>query len=226
MSKKNREKAFTSNGKPPLKPLNAAQKEYLNSLRHCPMVVVFGPSGTGKTYMAAVEAADLLEAGDIQKIVLSRPNVSGGPTLGSFPGLMEEKFGQWLTPITATLSERLGKGAFDCALKNGKIEFVPLETMRGRSFDNSFIIFDESQNLTYHQVKLFTSRIGKNTRVVMNGDVMQSDLKSSNGLSILVDVIERYDIDVDIIEFDMEDIVRGDLCAQFVKGFYQYENNK
>src|SRR5262245_18353342 len=133
---------------PPIKALNAKQAAYLDALRCCPQVIVLGPAGTGKTWMAATHAADLLRNRQIDRIVLTRPNVPCGRSLGYFPGTLEAKFAPWAMPVIEAIRERIGIAACDIALKHGDIELVPFEVMRGRSWKNAFVLLDEAQNAT------------------------------------------------------------------------------
>jgi phosphate starvation-inducible PhoH-like protein len=205
-----------------LLPLNASQEAYLEALRGpSSIVVVVGPAGTGKTYMATVEAANLYLERKIDKIILTRPNVAAGKDLGHLPGTLEEKFTPWLTPILETLTEGLTKGVVEAAVKAGEVEYAPLTYMRGRSLQNAFVIVDEAQNLTIPEMVLLTTRIGDNTKMIINGDVLQKDIKEKSGLKMLIEVSQKYDIDLDLIEFGFEDIVRSKLCKQFVKAYMQ-----
>jgi phosphate starvation-inducible PhoH-like protein len=205
-----------------LVPLNASQEAYLEALRGpSSIVVVTGPAGTGKTYMATVEAANLYVERKIDKIILTRPNVAAGKDLGHLPGTLEEKFAPWLTPILETLTEGLTKGVVEAAVKAGEVEYAPLTYMRGRSLQNAFVIVDEAQNLTIPEMVLLTTRIGDNTKMIINGDVLQKDIKEKSGLKMLIEVSKKYEIDLDLIEFGFDDIVRSKLCKQFVKAYMQ-----
>ena len=195
------------------------QREYLAALRGPDVVVAVGYSGTGKSYMAAVHAANLYLSKDIDKIILTRPNVAVGKDLGYMPGTLEEKFTPWVMPILDTLVQVMGKGVVETAVKNGNIEFAPLAYMRGRSFQNAFIILDEASNTTIPEMVMFLTRIGDNTKVVINGDILQQDIKGTSGLQILLDISRKYDIDVSLIEFGVDDIVRSPICKQFVIAF-------
>jgi phosphate starvation-inducible PhoH-like protein len=167
---------------PPIKPLNANQSAYLAALRRSAQVVVVGPAGTGKTWIAATHAADLYRGGRVDKIILTRPNVPCGRPLGFFPGTLEAKFAPWATPLTDAIKERIGKAAFDIALKRGDIEMVPFEVMRGRSWKDAFVLLDEAQNTTPAEMKMFLTRVGDNCTTVINGDASQCDLESGSGL--------------------------------------------
>ena len=195
------------------------QGEYLAALRGPDVVVAVGYSGTGKSYMAAVHAANLYLDKQIDKIILTRPNVAVGKDLGYMPGTLEEKFTPWVMPILDNLIEVMGKGVVETAIKNGNIEFAPLAYMRGRSFQNAFIILDEASNTTVPEMVMFLTRIGDNTKVVINGDILQQDIKGNSGLQVLLDISRKYDIDLSLIEFGVDDIVRSPICKQFVIAF-------
>jgi len=203
----------------PLEPLNENQALYLDALRDHQQVLVFGPSGTGKTFIAATFAANLYLAKVIDKIIITRPNVSVGKSLGSLPGTLNEKAEPLLFPVLDILVQQLGKAVVETAIKNGNIELAPLEYMRGRSFRDAFIIADESQNLTIAEMKMLVTRVGDNCKLVMNGDIKQSDIKEQTGLGKAIHLAKKYEIDVGIVEFDLEDIVRGDLCRQWLYAF-------
>lgn len=212
---KNKAKEFQIN----IDPLNEKQREYLKAITLNNMVVVLGPAGTGKSYIAATEAARLLSSGMINKIVITRPNVASGPKLGFFSGSMQEKMMHWVMPIVDTLSKHLGASTVTAALKDGRIELAPFETMRGRSFENCFVILDEAQNVSVHEMKMFLTRVGKNAKVILNGDIMQSDLGKESGLSVAIKLATKYKIDVPIVEFGFDDIVRSELCKQWIVAF-------
>ena len=202
-----------------LKALNSRQQDYLNALKAKEQMIVCGFSGTGKTYIAATFAANMYANKQIGKIILTRPNISVGKDLGYFPGTQDEKFAPWAAPVVDVLNEQLGKGAVETGIKNGNIEMAPLSTMRGRSFHNAFIILDEAQNTTIPEIKMFLTRIGKGCKVVINGDVKQSDIQSQSGLSKIIQLAKRHSLPVPIIEFGVDDIVRSDICKQWIIAF-------
>jgi phosphate starvation-inducible PhoH-like protein len=204
---------------PVIKPLNAAQADYLDALRTSPQVVVLGPAGTGKTWIAATHAADLYRQGQIGKIILTRPNVPCGRSLGFFPGSLEAKFAHWAAPVIEAIRERIGAAAYDIALKNGDIEMVPFEVTRGRSWKDAFVLLDEAQNTTPAEIKTFLTRIGEDCAVVINGDVSQCDLHEASGLATVLQLIRSQALPVPVIEFTRADIVRSGLCAMWVNAF-------
>lgn len=202
-----------------LKPLNDNQSLYLRALHNSDQMIVCGYSGTGKTYIAATFAANMYAAREVNRIILTRPNVSVGKDLGYFPGTLEEKFAPWAAPVLDVLNEQLGKGVVDTGIKNGNIEMAPLSTMRGRSFHDAFIILDEAQNTTIPEIKMFLTRIGKGCKVVINGDVKQSDINSQSGLSKIIHLAKKYQLPVPVIEFGVDDIVRSDICKAWIVAF-------
>jgi len=204
---------------PPIKPLNPAQATYLDALRTSPQVVVLGPAGTGKTWIAATHAADLFRQGRIDKIILTRPNVPCGRSLGYFPGTLEEKFAPWAVPVVEAIKERIGRAAYEIALKKGDIELVPFEVMRGRSWKNAFVLLDEAQNTTAAEIKTFLTRVGEDCSVVINGDVNQCDLDQTSGLRTVIHMIKSQMLPVPVIEFTRQDIVRSGICAMWVRAF-------
>jgi phosphate starvation-inducible protein PhoH and related proteins len=204
---------------PPIQPLNPTQATYLDALRTSPQVIVLGPAGTGKTWIAATFAADLLRSRRINKIILTRPNVPCGRSLGYFPGSMEEKFAPWAVPVAEAIKDRIGKAAYEIALKRGDIELVPFEVMRGRSWKNAFILLDEAQNCTPAEIKTFLTRIGEDCTVVINGDVSQCDLDRACGLSTVLHLVKSQRLAVPVVEFGLADIVRSGICAMWVRAF-------
>jgi len=204
--------------------MNENQGDYIKALETSSQVVVTGSSGTGKTYVAATFAAQMLQAGQIEKIVLTRPNVSVGRDLGYFPGTLLEKITPWAQPVLEVLSKHLGKQEVNTYIKEGTIEIAPLSTMRGRSFEKAFILLDEAQNATPAEMKMFLTRIGEDCKLVVNGDIQQNDLRGNNsGLDQIVDMIERYKLNIPIIEFTVDDIVRSKICKDWIIAFDKYE---
>jgi phosphate starvation-inducible protein PhoH and related proteins len=204
---------------PPINALTPTQAKYLAALKSSQQIVVLGPAGTGKTWIAATHAADLFRAGRIDKIILTRPNVPCGRSLGFFPGSLQEKFAPWAVPIADAIKERIGDAAFDIALKRGNIEMAPFEVMRGRSWKNAFILLDEAQNTTVAEIKTFLTRVGENCVSVVNGDVNQSDIHQASGLRKMIELIHAHDLPVPVIEFEIDDIVRSGVCAMWVRAF-------
>jgi phosphate starvation-inducible protein PhoH and related proteins len=204
---------------PPIAALNPTQADYLDALRASPQVVVLGPAGTGKTWIAATHAADLYRNRCISKIILTRPNVPCGRSLGFFPGSLEDKFAPWAVPVVDAIKDRIGVAAYQIALKRGDIEMVPFEVMRGRSWKEAFVLLDEAQNTTPAEIKTFLTRVGEDCTVVINGDVSQCDLNEASGLSTVLQLIRSRSLPVPVIEFGLADIVRSGICAMWVRAF-------
>jgi phosphate starvation-inducible protein PhoH and related proteins len=204
---------------PPIKPLTATQADYLDALRSSPQTVVLGPAGTGKTWIAATYAADLYRHQQISKIIITRPNVPCGRSLGFFPGSLRDKFAPWASPVVQAIKERIGQSAYEIALKNDGIEMVPFEVMRGRSWRDAFVLLDEAQNATAAELKTFLTRIGEDCTVVINGDVSQCDLGEASGLRTVLNLIRAKKLPVPVIEFTLSDVVRSGLCAMWVRAF-------
>jgi phosphate starvation-inducible PhoH-like protein len=202
-----------------LVPLNNNQGLYIDALKKHDQVIVCGYSGTGKTFIAATYAANMYINRQIDKIVITRPNVSVGKDLGFFPGTLEEKMAPWAAPVVEVLIEQLGRGVVETGMKNGNIEVAPLSTMRGRSFKNCFVILDEGSNTTIPEIIMFLTRIGKGSKVVINGDVRQQDIKEQSGLSKILHLIKKYNMDIPVVEFEVDDIVRSDIVKEWIKVF-------
>lgn len=207
--------------KPPvvLLPRTPKQKDFIDALTKSTQIFVLGPAGTGKTYVTATFAAKQYAAKQIDKIVITRPHVAVGKELGFLKGDLAEKTMPWALPVLDVLEKHLGKGTVETAIKLGNIEMAPLALMRGRSFEQAFIIVDETQNITTHELKMLLTRVGEGSTIVLNGDVQQSDLKEADGLSKVIHLAKKHLLPVPIIEFGVDDIVRSDICAQWVKVF-------
>lgn len=216
--KRAKEYRNTQKSRAPLIAKTPAQGAYIDAIKHNDQVVCLGPAGSGKTFIAASLAADALMSKQVNKIVLTRPNVPTGPTIGALPGTLEEKFAPWAAPILDTLSERMGRGHFEEAF--GKtVLVVPTEYIRGRSFENAFIIVDEAANLTFDQIKALLTRQGEASTMVLNGDVQQNDLGPTSGLTKLLDIIKRRGLPVPVVEFGVDDIVRSASCKMWIETF-------
>ena len=202
-----------------LVPKTDKQNFFLSALKTNSQVLVLGPAGTGKTYVTATYAADLYTTKEIDKIVITRPHVAVGKDIGFLPGTLEEKTYPWALPVLDVLEKHWGKGTLETAIKNGNVEMAPLALMRGRSFENSFIIVDEAQNITVHELKMLLTRVGEGSTIVLNGDVQQSDLNGTHGLTKIIHLAKKHMLPVPVVEFGINDIIRSDICAQWVKVF-------
>ncbi len=201
-----------------IKPLNTKQRDYFFDLQNGTCIIAVGPAGTGKTYVAASLAAQELANKTIRRIVISRPNVPTGKSLGAFPGSVEEKMAPWLIAITNTLKQQLGITFYEHAVKTGAIQIQPVETIRGQSFDDAILLFDESQQLEVPELKAIVTRIGKRSRLVLMGDLHQRD-NHAGGLEYIIGLAERHHLPVAVHNFESDDIVRSDTCRLFVKAF-------
>ena len=203
---------------PSIKALNVGQANYLASLNMSSQVVVIGPAGTGKTWIAATYASDLYRRRQISKIILT-PQMSHRDATRIFPGSLEDKFSPWAVPIVEAIKERIGKAAYEIALRHGDIEMAPFEVMRGRTWKGAFVLLDEAQNATTAELKTFLTRIGEDCVTVINGDVSQCDLDSGSGLSKIITMIRNQKLPVPIVEFTVDDIVRSGSCGMWVRAF-------
>ena len=202
----------------PIVAKNDAQRRYINAINTFTLTFATGSAGTGKTYLCAALAADALENKTVEKIIITRPAVEAGESLGFLPGEIDEKFDPYLRPFKEVLVERLGKSYTEYLIKVGKIEAAPLAYMRGRTFKNAFVILDEAQNTTHTQMKMFLTRIGENCKVVVNGDYSQKDISSGSGLE---DAIRRlsYIPAVKHIAFTHADVVRSGLVNEILQAY-------
>ena len=200
-------------------PKNNNQKLYIEALKDGDQVVVFGPAGTGKTYVVATYAANEYNLKGVNKIVITRPHVAVGKDIGYLPGTLSEKCEPWALPVVDVLERHLTKGVVETGLKNSNIEIAPLALMRGRSFEDTFVIVDEAQNITLPELKMLVTRIGEGSKLVLNGDIQQSDLKEGDGLSKIVHYAKKHMLPIPIIEFTIDDVVRSDICKQWIKVF-------
>jgi phosphate starvation-inducible PhoH-like protein len=203
---------------------NEGQKLALNGLRVNGQLILIGGAGTGKTYLSMYAAATFYSEHSSHKIVLSRPNEPAGRTLGHFPGSKDEKMGEWVREPIAVLTEFLGPGTVETGLKNGRIELVPLETMRGRSFKDSFVVLDEAQNITPAQALMFWTRMDQNSKAVMNGDLQQSDIRGENGLEASIICAEDWDAPALVVE--LEQVERDPKVMKWIKAFKEYDNDE
>lgn len=200
----------------PLRACNSAQQNYIDAIQKHSLTFGIGPAGTGKSYCAGALAAEALESGRIERIILTRPAVEAGEQLGFLPGALDEKFSVYIDAFRDILNERLGAGTVDYCLRHGRIVAAPLAFMRGKTFNSkTFVVLDEAQNTTPAQMKMFLTRIGEDCKVVINGDIDQSDIRGANGLS---DAINRLgDLpNVYIHRFERDDIVRSGLVRSII----------
>ncbi|MDD4555776.1 MAG: PhoH family protein [Alphaproteobacteria bacterium] len=207
-------------------PRSATQAEYIQTMMDNELVFGLGPAGTGKTYLAVALAVSMMLEGKIDKIILSRPAVEAGENLGFLPGDLKEKVDPYLRPLYDALYEMLPAEQVDKKLAIGEIEIAPLAFMRGRTLANAFIILDEAQNTTPMQMKMFLTRLGENSRMVVNGDLSQVDLPKGvdSGLKEAIGILKKVD-GIGSITFTAADVVRHGLVAKIVKA-YEDKNKK
>lgn len=205
---------------PPFKPRTERQRLYAETIEHRTVTFGLGPAGTGKTFVAASLAAEAFARGEIEKIVITRPAIEAGENLGFLPGEMEDKIGPYFVPVKEVLEAVLGKGAANYAIEHQQIEFVPLAFMRGRTFKDAWIILDEAQNTTPAQMKMFLTRLGDRSKMIINGDLLQSDIPGPNGLRDAKDRLRNVP-GIGMVTFLREDIVRHGLVRVIAEA---YEN--
>jgi len=198
---------------------NSNQQLYIDALKSSSQVIVFGPAGTGKTYMASTYAANQYITKAIDKIVITRPHVAVGRDIGYLKGSIEDKTLPWALPVLDVLETHLSKGTVDVAIKNGNIEVAPMALMRGRSFDNAFILVDEAQNVTVDEIKMLLTRVGEGSTIVLNGDLQQSDISETSGLAKITHLAKKHNLPLPVIEFGLEDVVRSATCKMWIEVF-------
>jgi phosphate starvation-inducible PhoH-like protein len=198
--------------KKPLRPLTDNQKRYVEAVDRCTVTIVAGPPGSGKTYCACGIAARMLKSGDVDRVVVARPLLTCGEELGFLPGDMNEKVSPYLAPVFDSLEDFFEKRELQTLVSQEKIVICPLAVMRGRSFKKSFVILDEANNATYGQLRMFLTRFGEGSKVVVSGDLFQSDLTPGR-MPPLLDVMKRLNghPDISIVQLTDDDVVRHPL---------------
>ncbi|MDE6904197.1 MAG: PhoH family protein [Lachnospiraceae bacterium] len=214
----------TVQGKP-VKPKTLGQKNYVDNIREKMIVFGTGPAGTGKTYLAIAMAVTAFKNEDVGRIILTRPAIEAGEKLGFLPGDLQSKIDPYLRPLYDALYQIMGAESFQRNMEKGLIEVAPLAYMRGRTLDNAFIILDEAQNTTPAQMKMFLTRIGFGSKVVITGDATQKDLApgTKSGLDVALKVLRRVE-DIGICELTSSDVVRHPLVQKIVKAYEDYES--
>lgn len=199
-----------------LKPRSAGQAALIEAIDTNPLVLALGPAGTGKTYLAISKAVEALEAGRVSRIVLSRPAIEAGESIGFLPGAMEEKLAPYLRPLMDALSDRLSPKTLKAMLAEGVIEIAPVGFMRGRTLNNAFVVIDEAQNCTYGQLKMLLTRLGWHSTMVVTGDPGQSDLLPGiSGLAPAAEKLEKLST-ISVVRLADADIVRHPLVADML----------
>ena len=208
-------------------PRSKKQKEYVKSLKNNQIIMSLGPAGTGKTYLAVAVALSMLLEKKVERIILSRPAVEAGERLGFLPGDMKDKIDPYLRPLYDSLYDLLDYDKIQRKIESGAIEIAPLAFMRGRTLKNSFAILDEAQNATRIQIKMFLTRIGENSRLVVNGDPSQIDLpnKNQSGLIESQNILKGIK-EIAVVNFDHQDVVRHPLVTKIVEAYQKNSNDK
>lgn len=217
---------ITAKGKP-IKPKTVGQKKYCKAIDDNTITFGIGPAGTGKTYLAVAKAVDAFRSKKFDKIILTRPAVEAGESLGFLPGDLQSKVDPYLRPLYDALFEMLGAESFQKCQERGIIEVAPLAYMRGRTLDDSFIILDEAQNTTPEQMKMFLTRLGFNSKMVVTGDITQIDLPNGkkSGLKKVIKILRNID-DIAICKLTQKDVVRHKLVQDIIKAYEKYENDE
>lgn len=213
----------TISGKP-IYAKTLGQSRFIDALKDYECVIASGPAGTGKTYLSVVYAVSLLKKAEIKKIILTRPVVEAGENLGFLPGDLKEKIDPYLRPLYDALNDVLGIETVDKMIEKGVIEIAPLAYMRGRTFDDAYVILDEAQNTTKTQMLMFLTRMGFHTRLVVTGDVTQIDLRQSSGLTHAKKVLKDIS-EIKFIELNKMDIVRHPLVQKIIESYEKDEKN-
>jgi phosphate starvation-inducible PhoH-like protein len=199
-----------------VKPRSKGQEGLIEAIESRPLVCALGPAGTGKTYLAIAKAVEALDAGRVSRIVLSRPAVEAGESIGFLPGHMEDKLAPYLRPLMDALSDRLSPKRLKMMMAEGVIEIAPVGFMRGRTLNNAFVVIDEAQNCTYGQLKMLLTRLGWHSTMVVTGDPNQTDLLPElSGLAQIADALEKLS-DVAVVRLKDADIVRHPLVASML----------
>ena len=211
----------------PIKPKTLGQKDYVEQIRKKMIVFGIGPAGTGKTYLAMAMAVTAFRNEEVSRIILTRPAIEAGEKLGFLPGDLQSKVDPYLRPLYDALYQIMGADSFAKNMERGLIEVAPLAYMRGRTLDNAFIILDEAQNTTPAQMKMFLTRIGFGSKVVVTGDVSQKDLPRDavSGLDVAAKVLKKID-DIGFCQLTSKDVVRHPLVQQIVQAYDDYEKKQ
>ena len=192
------------------------QLKLIEAIKYNDQVITTGSAGTGKTFISTGLAADWYTRSPYHRLVITRPMVPVGEDIGHLPGDVDEKTIPWALPVLDVIQQRIGRNKLECDLGKN-IEIVPLQLMRGRTFDDCWILADECQNLTVEQAKMLITRTGENSKLLINGDLKQQDIPSHSGLAWLVEQIYRYDLPIPIVEFDLRDCQRSDSCRMWLE---------
>lgn len=211
----------------PIKPKTLGQKHYVDEIKSKMIVFGIGPAGTGKTYLAMAMAISAFKSNEVGRIILTRPAIEAGEKLGFLPGDLQSKVDPYLRPLYDALFQIMGPDSFNANMEKGLIEVAPLAYMRGRTLDNAYIILDEAQNTTPAQMKMFLTRIGFGSKVIITGDRTQKDLPKDavSGLDVALKVLSQVE-DIGIVHLNNKDVVRHPLVQKIVKAYEAYEEKE
>ena len=209
-----------------IRPQSAGQKAYVDAIERSTLVFGLGPAGTGKTYLAMAQAVSALLSGQVRRIVLTRPAVEAGENLGFLPGTLTDKIDPYLRPLYDALGDMMDPDALPKLMASGAVEVAPLAYMRGRTLNDSFIILDEAQNTTLAQMKMFLTRLGFNSKVVVTGDTSQIDLagERSSGLLVIEDILGGID-DIEFCHLTSADVVRHRLVGEIIDAYERWDES-
>jgi phosphate starvation-inducible PhoH-like protein len=210
-----------------IRPKTANQKRYVEAIDQNTITFGIGPAGTGKTYLAMAKAVQALQAKQINRIILTRPAVEAGERLGFLPGTLQEKIDPYLRPLFDALHDMIDQDSIPRLITNGIIEIAPLAYMRGRTLNDAFIILDEAQNTSAEQMKMFLTRLGFNSKMVITGDATQIDLPNGaqSGIKVVHEILDGVD-DITFINLEAEDVVRNRLVGDIVTAYEKFEDKK
>lgn len=203
----------------PLNPLNDKQKRYINAIMHYDMTVAIGSAGTSKSFIPSTIACQMYSQRKIKNIVICRPTEGPGKSTGYTPGTEHEKLELWARPVMSVIRRHLPAGMVEYMIKTGSLECCDLHKIKGRTFDDSFVIADEAEDMDIETVKSLTTRIGQNSKLVINGDIKQKHIRKDSGLEFLLQLINFYDLPIPVLEFTLDECVRGGVTRMMLEAF-------
>lgn len=206
----------------PLKALNPKQASYIKYIEGYDVVLAIGSAGTSKSYIPSVMASDALRDKKIDKVIIARPMEGPGRHIGTLPGSIEEKYAAWLAPVLDTFKKRLGAGTVEYMVKKGQIEMLPLCMIKGRSFNDTWCIIDEAEDIDIDTMKSLLTRKGHNSKLLINGDIKQQHIIQKSGLGFITNLIQKYNLPIPMVEFTIEDCVRDDF-VKMILGVFERE---